>query len=212
MNARRPLALLLAGLLLAACSPLPSLPSKPQAMHLLTLEASPPPAPAAPRLPHTLLLAHVDAVPTLRSPDLLYRRGGPVVHRYAFHRWVTTPAELLDQVLVETLAPRLPYAGVVLPEQGLPAGRALSLTLLRLEQDFEDDRHSQLRLAVRAELIDLDHDRILATRHFHYRVPTPEASPLGAARAAGQAVSRLLRDLPPWLLAAEGGTSAAAPP
>ncbi len=209
MTTRPFLAALLAALLLTACSPLPPLPSRPQTLHRLALDVPTVPWPALPRRPRVLLLAHVDAVPALRSPDLLYRRGGPVVHRYAFHRWLATPAELLDQVLLERLIPHLPYRSVVRPEQGLGADRQLGLTLLRLEQDFADDRHSVLWLTVRAELVDLAGDRLVAARTFDYRVPAPEASPLGAAEAAGQAVARLLQALPAWL--AEADPAGAAP-
>jgi len=171
-------------LLSTACSPLPSLPAQPQAMTLLTIDV---PALLPVQMPSkesVLQFNHVEAVAALRNTHMLYRRRGPVMNRYAYHRWLVMPAELIDQAFMQSLAPQLPYTTVVRPEQGLVADYALSLVLLKLEQ---------------AQLMDLDRHRVIASHLFSYREVAPRATAVGGAMAAGIALGHLFNDLQIWL-------------
>ena len=190
---------LLLGILLAfpGCA---LLPRPPQAMTLLTLEV--PAAAPAPKIRKgnpVLQIAPVAAVTALQGSDFLYRRGGPVVHRFARHRWLAPPAELIDQALMEHLAPRLPFT-VVRPGQGVMPPATLNLTLLRLEQVFTGEG-SEIHLVLQAQLVDRDRGRVVGTRLFRYRQPAPEASPRGGAEAAGIALGRFFTELRRWLVA-----------
>ncbi|KXJ40296.1 MAG: hypothetical protein AXA67_10585 [Methylothermaceae bacteria B42] len=178
------------------CSPLPS---RPQEKILLTLEAPKPQPLNQPRKKQVLLLEHVNAVASLRQTNILYRSDGPSVSYFANHRWLAMPADLIDQALMESLAPRLPYASVVRPEQGLAANRALSLVLLHLEQAFTANGQSHERLEMLAQLLDLNHGRVIGSRIFRYLEPAPTATAEGGALAAGTALSRLFDDLRAWL-------------
>ncbi len=190
------LILLMIALLVSACS---WLPGRPKAVTLLTLEVPAFTATEIKRKNSVLLLDSVEEVPALRSTRVLYRRQGPLVFRYARHRWLVMPAELIDQTLMESLALQLPYASVVRPEQGLAADRELSLTLLRLEQQFVTDGRSQEHLEVFARLLDLEHGRVMGSRLFHYREAAPEPTAEGGAVAAGAALGHLFSDLLVWL-------------
>ncbi len=175
------------------------LPRRPQAMTLLTLEV---PAtasrPVAKREP-PIEIGPVSSVTALQGSDFLYRRGGPVVHRFARHRWLAPPAELIDQALMEYLAPRLPFT-VVRPGQGVMPPLTLNLTLLRLEQVFTGEG-SEIHLVLQAQLVDREQGRVLGTRLFRYRQHAAEASPRGGAEAAGIALGRFFTDLRRWLAA-----------
>ncbi len=183
-------------LCLTGCS---VLPERPRPMTLLTLEV---PATAAPAPQSGLVLAiePVEAVAFLQGTDFFYRRGGLTVHRYARHRWLAPPAELIDRALMERLD-RLPFTGVR-PGQGVTPALGLTLTLLRLEQVFAAGS-SVVHLELLAQLVDRRQGRVLGTRLFRYRQPAPEASPRGGARAAATALGRFFTDLGDWLKAAK---------
>lgn len=186
-------------LLSTACSPLPSLPAQPQAMTLLTIDV---PALLPVQMPSkesVLQFNHVEAVAALRNTHMLYRRRGPVMNRYAYHRWLVMPAELIDQAFMQSLAPQLPYTTVVRPEQGLVADYALSLVLLKLEQEFVSGDRSLEHLEMQAQLMDLDRHRVIASHLFSYREVAPKATAVGGAMAAGTALGRLFNDLQIWL-------------
>ncbi len=184
-------------ILMVGCAPLPS---RPEARILLALEV--PKTQSGPRLKKDQVLSFdpVDAVPTLRSKRILYRRGGPVVSYYARHRWLALPAEMIEQACLETSSRWSPYTHVVRPGQGLMASRRLSITLLRLEQEFEANGQSRERLELFVQLADPRSGRIVGQRHFRYRRVAPEGSAEGGALAADSALARFVEDLSDWLI------------
>lgn len=194
--------LLLASILIpmAGCT---LLPSRPEAMILLALEVPEPQSDQRPKKDHVLLFEPVDAVPTLRSKRILFRRGGPVVSYYARHRWLALPAEMIEQACLETSSRWSPYTHVVRPGQGMMASRQLSITLLRLEQEFAANDQSRERLELFVQLADPRSGRIVGQRYFRYRRVAPEGSAEGGVLAADSALARFVDDLADWLIAVD---------
>ena len=95
-----------------------------------------------------------------------------------------------------------------MPICATPTRWRLDTELLRLQQEFGAAPPSQLRLTLRATLIDSAGRRVLATREFDLREPAPSedaAGAVAAARVAAQALARALAGFCVEVAQREGG-------
>ena len=74
------------------------------------------------------------------------------------------------------------------------ANALFAATGKRLQQDFSPPP-SRIELTLRASLLDLRHDRMLATREFDLIERAPQDDPYGGVIAANRALARLLQQL-----------------
>lgn len=150
----------------------------------------------------------MEPVPTLLVPDttaasfydtdkLVFSRSADTRGHYQFARWTERPgkrfADLMRARLGQQRAWRVSAAG------GYVSGDALLDTEL---VEFYHDAASnpgQIRLMLRAELIDLKKRSLLGRQVFGQTVPLTSYDAAGAAMASNLAVSRALDDLGVWL-------------
>ena len=177
---------------LVACSA--SLLPKPAAPPTrYTLDGPPGPAlPAVPASADVLAVAPLRAAPGFDSRHMLYLQQPQVIEAFAQNEWVDTPARLLAPLLVQALQGRGAFAAVLLLPSSATARWRLETELVRLYQDFSG-QPSQLRLTLRAVLVDTASRRVVAAREFDEREPATSADPAGGAAAAQRASQRLLR-------------------
>ena len=162
--------------------------------------AAPAPAPAADReradVP-TLLVLDTSAGGFYDSDQLVFSRSAGTRGQYQFARWTERPgrrfAELLRARLDRLGRYRVASAG------GVVRGDLMLDT--RLVEFYHDATREpgQVRLELRAELVDLKQRRLLGRRTFEQKVPLTTYDAAGAAQASSQAVSRVLDDLSTWL-------------
>lgn len=196
-------ALLAAPMLLAGCtgSLLPKPPAPPSRF---TLDAPAPAAPArqAPAGAPTLVVAVPRAAPGFDSAHMVYLRQPQQLEAFAFHEWVDTPARMLAPLLVRSLQASGGFSAVLLAPTAASSSWRLETELIRLQQDFSR-QPSQVRLTLRAVLVDSASRQVIAWREFDETVAAATDDAAGGAAAAHQATQRVLAAL---------ATFAAAPP
>jgi cholesterol transport system auxiliary component len=157
------------------------------------------PAPGAP----ALVVAPPRPAAGYDSAHMLYLRQPQALERYAFHAWVDTPARLLAPLLVRALQDSGAFRAVLLaPSAGTGAWR-LETELIRLHQDFAS-RPSQVRLTLRAVLLDSATREVIAWREFDRSVLAAADDPVAGAAAAQQATQQVLAELAAFCAAQVG--------
>jgi cholesterol transport system auxiliary component len=189
------LCLLLA--LLAACSGT-LLPQPPQPPARFTLDAggampaAPGALPSPPTSTQTVAVALPRAAPGYDSRHMLYQRRPQELEAFAFHEWVEAPAQMLAPLLVRALQHSGAFRVVLLAPSTALTGWRLESELIRLHQDF-GSRPSQLRLGLRAVLLDVATRQVIAWREFELGVPAAGDDPVAGVRAAHEATQQLTR-------------------
>lgn len=191
-----------AAALLAACTALQ--PPEPDRASLYVLEA--PPAAGTPR-PRRDLVLEVSA-PRARAgfdtPLMAYTERPSALEYFARNRWADTPARMLAPLLAQSLDRAGGFRAVVQAPSAAVAALRLDTELVRLQQDF-GVRPSEIRLTLRAQLIDAAAGRVLATAEFDEAEAAPSDDPYGGVIAANRALGRLLGRLADFCADAAGG-------
>ena len=152
-----------------------------------------PPA-ANPVAPPAFLLRGLEVVAPswLDSPALQYRLLYAEAKRrqsYAESRWVAPPRELLEEELRRALV----------SGESATAGCKLRLDLDELAQVFRSPQESEGVVEVRASLLALHPDTVLARKRFSVSEPAATADARGGVAAISAAVERLGTGLRDWL-------------
>ncbi|MFH1819163.1 MAG: LPS assembly lipoprotein LptE [Pseudomonadota bacterium] len=156
--------------------------------------AAPTPAPAdAP----TLRVLDTTTGGFYDSDQLVFSRSAGTRGQYQFARWTERPGRRFAELL-RTRLDRLGRYRVA------PAGGVVRSDLMldtRLVEFYHDatSEPGQVRLELRAELVDLKQRRLLGRHTFEQKVPLTTYDAAGAAQASNLAVSRVLDDVSAWL-------------
>ncbi len=194
---RRTAVLLLAGAasLLAGCSG--TLLPKPQAPPArFTLDGAAPaatPRRAAADAP-ALVVAVPRAAPGHDGRRMVYLRRPAELEAFAFHEWVDPPAQMLAPLIVRSLQDSGAFRAVLLAPSAASGALRLETELIRLQQDF-GSQPSQVRLTLRAVLLDTATRQVIAWREFDESVAAATDDPAGGVAAAHQATQRVLTAL-----------------
>ena len=131
------------------------------------------------------------------SDQLVFSRSAGTRGQYQFARWTERPGKRFADLMRERLdrqgAWRVSAAG------GYVRGDVLLDTEL---VEFYHDASSepgQMRLVLRAELVDLKQRKLLGRRVFEQSAPLATFDAAGAAQASSQVVGYVLDDLSAWL-------------
>jgi cholesterol transport system auxiliary component len=181
--------------LLAGCSSL--LPKPAPAPTLFALDDAAPvsaparkPAASAP----TLLVGTPRAAAGFDSRSIVYLRQAHEVEAFAYSQWVDTPAQMLAPLIARAIESTGAFRAVVLAPTSAAAELRLDTELIRLQHEFSA-QPSQVRLTLRAVLVETATRRVVAVREFDARVPSASEDPYGGVVAANEAVKRLMADL-----------------
>ncbi len=190
---------------LAGCSGLLPKPPEAPARHVLDAGVATPPAtrtppPRPPAGGQALLVAQPRAAPGYGSARMLYLQRAQELQAFAFNEWVEAPAQLLAPMLVRALQDSGAFAVVLQAPTAAVAGLRLETEIVRLHQDFST-QPSQLRLTLRAVLLDTRTRQAIAWREFDDNGPAASDDPAGGVRAAQQAAQRVLAALAAWVAA-----------
>ncbi len=131
------------------------------------------------------------------SDQLVFSRSAGTRGQYQFARWTERPGKRFADLMRERLdrqgAWRITSAG------GYVRGDVLLDTeLVELYHDANSEP-GQMRLVLRAELVDLKLRKLLGRRVFEQSAPLATFDAAGAAQASSQAVGYALDDLSAWL-------------
>lgn len=106
-------------------------------------------------------------------------------------RWADTPSRMLAPLLVQALEQAGGFRAVVQAPSAVPADLRLDTELIRLQQNFAT-RPPQVELALRAQLVDVRNQRVLATAEFEEIEITPREDAYGGVIATNRALQRIL--------------------
>jgi cholesterol transport system auxiliary component len=131
------------------------------------------------------------------TDQIIFSRSGGTRGQYTFARWTERPGKRF----ADLMRARLDRQGAwnVSAADGYVRGDMLLDTEL---VEFYHDAASepgQMRLVLRAEMVDLKQRTLLGRRIFEQQVPVLTYDAAGAAQAANLAASRALDELTAWL-------------
>jgi cholesterol transport system auxiliary component len=198
---RRLLAVLGSVLALGGCINIGDRGSAPAVVHYVLSDpgpaaAAPPPAGAG-AAPPTLLVLDTAAGGFYDTDQLIFSRSAGTRGQYQFARWTERPGKRF----ADLMRARLDRQGAwQVSEAGgdVRGDLLLDTELVELYHDAAV-RPGQVRLVLRAELVDLRQRRLLGRRVFEQQAPVARYDAAGAAEAANVAVGRALDDLVAWL-------------
>ncbi|WP_296749465.1 ABC-type transport auxiliary lipoprotein family protein [Thiobacillus sp.] len=196
---KRLLAPAMLALTLTGCVNFGEQPNAPAMVYYVLADPAPAPvaAPVRGGAVPTLLVLDTTTGSFYDTDQLVFSRSAGTRGQYQYARWTERPgkrfADLMRARLDRQGAWQVSAAG------GYVRGDVLLDTVLI---EFYHDAASepgQVRLALRAELVDLKQRKLLGRRVFEQQVPVPSYDAAGAAEASNLAVSRALDDLTAWL-------------
>lgn len=192
----RPL-LLIPLLLLTGCSVLPDTRPVPAPARTFRLVLEQPPTLPASVDGPVLQVSHIDAQPGADTPAIVYRREAALLSPYTRSVWADAPARLLHPLVVARLEASGAFRAVLGGSQAALSDLRLDLELVELLHDFTVSP-SELRLQLRALLVDQRSQQVVASRRFTTSEPTTRGDAQGGVAAANRAVARLLDELTEW--------------
>ena len=144
---------------------------------------------------HGPIALSLDASPTLSETGMLWRVADSAApHAYAQARWVSPPANLIRQRLVELLS----RSGPVVTESVVADVRQLRLTITQFEQVFSPDGStSEGRIAMQALL--LQDRKVIASTRFDVSAPAATQDAEGGVQALRQALDKAASELAYWI-------------
>ena len=163
------------------------------------------PAAATPSTAPSLVVALPNTAPGFDSTRMVYLRQPQALQAYAFAEWVDTPARLLLPLLVQAVQNTGAFRAVLQAPSSATGALRLETELLRLLHDHTQSP-SEVRLSLRAVLLDTATRQPLATREFDARVPAPSDSPAGCVAAAATATRQVLAEMAAYLAPFASGT------
>lgn len=192
------LSLMVLVLALGGCVNFGQSANAPGVVYYVLNDAEPAAAPtSAPADAPTLRVLDTTASGFYDSDQLVFSRSADTRGQYQFARWTERPGRRF----AELLRARLDRLGRY---RVAPAGGVVHSDLMldtRLVEFYHDATREpgQVRLELRAELVDLKQRRLLGRHTFEQKVPLTTYDAAGAAQASSLAVSRVLDDLGVWL-------------
>jgi cholesterol transport system auxiliary component len=146
----------------------------------------PPPPPGAP----VLLVAQPSAAAGFDTVQMVYLQSPQRLESFAFHEWVEPPARMLAPRLLQALQATGAFRAVLMAPTVAVGDLRLECGLIRLQQDFTV-RPSQVRLTLRAVLVQTKTRRVVAAQTFDETAAALGDDPV-AGVAAAQRVTRLV--------------------
>ncbi|MDP2441358.1 ABC-type transport auxiliary lipoprotein family protein [Rhodoferax sp.] len=164
------------------------------------------PTPGASTAP-TLLINPPHAAAGFDSPRIIYLREAHKLDYFALSQWVEPPARMLGPLLVTAIEKTGAFRAVVLMPGAASGELRLDTDLVRLQHDFQT-RPSQVRLTLRATLVDDQTRRVLAWHEFEAAEPADSEDAYGGVLAANRAVQKVADQLARFLAATASVPSA----
>ena len=191
----------LLAIMLDGCSIGPAEKSAPRT-YLLDPEVSfkSTPANAAGTSLGTLLVSTPRAQPGFDTPRMAYLLRPHEVSYYAFNQWTDSPARMFARLVVQAMESTHLWNAVVQAPSPVLAGYRLDCDNLVLEQQFFSNP-SRVRLALRAQLIDVNRQSVMGTRDFEIFEAAASDDAYGGVVAANRAAATLLEQMAGWLSA-----------
>jgi cholesterol transport system auxiliary component len=146
----------------------------------------------------TLLVSLPKAEPGFDTARMVYSRRPHEISYYAVNRWIDTPPRMLMGPLMHTLERSGRWRSVVqMPVTIRPDFRLDSGNLVLEHQFYSNSSH--VRLALRAQIIDLKLQTVVGSRDFELFEPATTDDPYGCVIASNRAAGKLLEEIAEWI-------------
>lgn len=178
--------------LIAGCAGMPA--SEAEAPATFLLDARPVERSVQARRDLVLAVGVPRARPGYDSAQIAFLRRPYELEYFTKSRWADTPARMLAPLFAAALDRSDSFRSVVQAPGGLPADVRLDTELVRLQQDF-GTQPSRVEIALRAQLIDLRSNRVIAEMQFEEVETAPSEDAYGGVIAANRALQRMLSRL-----------------
>ncbi|MDO8320525.1 ABC-type transport auxiliary lipoprotein family protein [Rhodoferax sp.] len=146
----------------------------------------------------TLLINPPHAASGFDSPRIIYLREPHKLEYFALSQWVDPPARLLGPLLVTAINKTGAFRAVVLMPGAASGELRLDTDIIRLQHEFLT-HPSQVRLTLRATLVDDKTRRVLAWQEFEAIEPADSEDAYGGVLAANRAVQKVVDQLAGFL-------------
>jgi cholesterol transport system auxiliary component len=188
----RALPALMSALLLAACTGF----SAPQVASedIYVLEALRVTKPANVKRNLVLAISEPRTRPGFDTSRMVYVQQPHELNYFVASRWADTPAHMLEPLLVQAMEQTGGFRAVVRTPGAVPADVRLDIDLVRLQHDFVS-RPSRVQLTLRAQLIDVRGQRVLAVKQFEESENAASDNAYGGVTAANRALQGVLDQL-----------------
>jgi len=179
-------------LLLVGCTAFPT----PQVANQTTyvLEAQRLLKPAQSKRNLVLAISEPQARPGFETSQMAYVQKPHELNYFVTSRWADTPARMLAPLLVQAMEQTGGFRAVVQTPGAVPADVRLDTELIRLQHDFVT-RPSRVQLTLRAQLIDVRGQRVLAVKQFDESENAVSDNAYGGVGAANRVLQRVLDQL-----------------
>lgn len=148
------------------------------------------------------------AQPGFGTPRMAYQQRPYEVSYYATHQWAEQPARMLTPLLVQALERTGHWRAIVPMPTSVRGDHRVDIDQLVLVQGFLQ-KPSQVRFALRAQVIKMFEHQVLGTRVFEVIEDATSDDAYGGAVAANRAVAKLLKEVGGWLSDCVSGSQSA---
>jgi cholesterol transport system auxiliary component len=150
------------------------------------------------RITGPLLVLPVEANVPYNTKQMIYSKKPYQIAYYVKHQWASTPANMLQPLIVASLQNSHRFKAVVTSPFNGRYQYTLMIKLIELQQDYSITP-AKLRLILSANLINAASGQIMSQKTFAVAVNQEQASPYGGAQAANQASALILLQLVHWI-------------
>ncbi len=193
-------AVLLASLLLAGCVNL-SAPSGTQ--NIYVLDAQPVVPESGVKRDLVLAVNMPETRPGFETEQIVYFRQPYELNYFVSSRWTDTPARMLQPLLLQAMERSGSFRAVVETGSAVPGDIRLDTDLIRLQHDFTT-HPSRVQITLKAQLIDVRSNRVLAVQRFDDTENSSTEDAYGGVIAANRLVQRMLGKLAEFCVEASG--------
>jgi len=179
-------------ILLAGCTRLYA--PQVETSHIYVLDAQAPVKTGRIKRDLVLAVSMPRARPGFDTSLIAYLRQPHELDYFVVNRWADTPARMLEPLLLQALEQTGSFRAIVRAPGVVPANIRLDTELVRLQQDF-GTQPSKVQITLRAQLIDMTDQRVLAVKLFDETENAVSDNAYGGVITANRLLQRVLDQL-----------------
>lgn len=138
----------------------------------------------------SILINQPSAMMGYDTKHMLYVTKPYQLSVFADNSWMSAPASMLLPLVVQSVESSHYFYAVASSPEAVNTDYRLEMQLLALEQNFLV-KPSQLKLVVRATLMQVANNRMIAEKTLYEQIPCRNDTPYGGVLAANQATQKL---------------------
>ena len=147
----------------------------------------------------TLLISLPEAMAGYQTEQMNYIEKPFELNAFTHNAWVSSPANMLYPLMVQSLQKTNYFAAVVSGPYVDKADYRLDTQLIALQQNFLV-KPSSIELVVKVMLTHVNDNRVIGSRIISEHVPCTQDTPYGGVLAANKATEAFTRTLSRWVV------------